>query len=194
MSFILTEGVTDAPPTPARRIASLLNRLIMAVDSRVHTGQLARPLVGLIIHRLILIRQAIARIAARIAAGPLTPRKSGGPRPGRRAGTANRLPTAPAWLIKLVPEAAVCAAQLRSLLADPEVAALLAAAPGQISRPLRSLCRILGVEPPLPAPPRPARPKPQAAPRQPRAPAAPRPGRPRYVFGLRYPPPLPNPA
>ena len=193
-SVILTRGVTDTPPTPARRFASILNRLVMTVDSRAHTGQLARPLVALIVHRLILMRQAIARAIARIAAGKIAPRKSGGPRPGRRPGTPNRLPTSPAWLIKLVPETAAAAWQLRSLLADPEIAALLAAAPGQMSRPLRSLCRMLDVEPPLPPPPRPARPKPQAAPRKPRAPASPRPGRPRYVFGLRYPPPLPDPA
>jgi len=81
--------------------------------------------------------------------------------------------------------------------ADPEIAALLAAAPGQISRPLRSLCRMLDVELPLPAPPRAARPPKPAATGTART-AAPKPpsrsGRPRYVFGLRYPPPLLNPA
>jgi len=189
--------VTDAPPTPAERLRLLLNWLVMAVDSRAHTGQLARPLVALIVHRLILMRQAIARAIARMAAGKISLRKSGGPRPGRKAGTPNRFPTSPAWLIKLVPETAAGASQLRHLFTDPEISALLAAAPASLARPLRSLCRMLDVEPPLPAPPRAARPPRPAATRTART-AAPKPpsrsGRPRYVFGLRYPPPLPNPT
>ena len=193
-SYILTRRVTDAPPTPTERFSGILNWLVRAVDSRGHTGQLARPLVALIVHRLILMRQAIARAIARMATGKMTPRKSGGPRPGRRAGTPNRFPTSPAWLIKLVPETAAGAWQLRSLLTDPEVLALLAAAPATMLRPLRSLCRMLDVEPPIPPPPRPARPKKPAATGNPRPPAPRPPGRPRYVFGLRYPPPLPDPA
>ena len=182
--------MTDAPPTPAQRISSLLNRLIMAVDSHRLTGRLAVPLALLIVTRLIDIRMRIARLAARLAAGPITPRKSGGPRPGRRPGTPNRFPTNPAWLIKLVPGAAASASQLRHLFTDPDMAALLAAAPATMLRPLRSLCRMLDVELPIPRPPRPARPKPPAKPAKPPS----RPSRPRYVFGLRYPPPLPDPA
>jgi len=187
--------VTDAPPTPAKRFASIINGLWMAVEQRRLTGRLAVPLTMLILTRFAHLRQAFYRIADRLAAGKIAPRKSGGPRPGRQAGTPNRLPSSPAWLIKLVPEAAVFAAQLRSLLTDPEVAALLAAAPGQIARPLRSLCRMLDVEPPIPAPPRPARPKPPAKPAPKPAPKPEKQQRhPRYVFGLRYPPPLPDPA
>ena len=189
--------MTDAPPTPAERLRLLLNWLVRAVDSRAHTGQLARPLVALIVHRLILMRQAIARAIARMAAGKISPRKSGGPRPGRKAGTPNRFPTSPAWLIKLVPETAAGASQLRHLFTDPEISALLAAAPASLARPLRSLCRMLDVEPPLPPPPRPARPPKPARARTAQNPAPKPPsrsGRPRYVFGLRYPPPLPNPA
>ena len=192
-SVILTKDVTDAPPTPAERLRLLLYGLSMAASSRHLTGRLAAPLFALIFNRIVVIRQAIARLATRLTAGHLTPRKSGGPRPGRQAGTRNRLPSSPAWLIKLVPEAAAAASQLRSLLTDPEVAAFLAADPARISRPLRSLCRMLDVEPPLPAPPRPARPK-KPEQRKTPAPAGKPPGRPRYVFGLRYPPPLPDPA
>ena len=194
VSVILTRDVPNASPTPAQRLSAILNGLVRAVDSRGHTGQVARPLVALIVHRLILMRQAIARAIARMATGKMTPRKSGGPRPGRRPGTPNRLPSDPAWLIKLVPEAAASACQLRSLLTDPEVLALLAAAPATMLRPLRSLCRMLDVEPPIPPPPRPARPKKPAATGKPRPPTPRPPGRPRYVFGLRYPPPLPDPA
>jgi hypothetical protein len=65
-----------------------------------------------------------------------------------------------------VPEAAAFGAQLQHLLADPEMAALVAAAP-QAGRVLRPLCRMLGVRPP---------PGPLAPPSRPRAPAPPSPG------------------
>ena len=74
------------------------------------------------------------------------------------------------------------------------MAALLAAAPAEMGRTLRPLCRMLGVElPPILAPPPSTRPK---KPRKPRAriperergysrryPA----GRPRYIMGIRAP-------
>ena len=192
-SLTLTRGVTDAPPTPAKRFASIINGLWMAVESRRLTGRLAVPLMLLIVTRFAQIRQAFYRIADRIAAGKIAPRKSGGPRPGRRPGTPNRLPSTPAWLIRLVPEAAASASQLRHLFTDPEMMALLAAAPTATLRPLRSLCRMLDVELPIPKPPRPARPKPPAKAAPAREPPS-RSSRPRYVFGLRYPPPLPDPA
>jgi len=47
-----------------------------------------------------------------------------------------------------VPETAVYRSQLQFLFADPEMAALMAAAPAAIGRPLCSLCRMLGVLPP----------------------------------------------
>jgi len=192
-SVILTQGVTDAPPTPAKRFASIINGLWMAVEQRRLTGRLAVPLTMLVLTRFAQIRQAFYRLADRIAAGKIAPRKSGGPRPGRRPGTPNRLPTGPAWLIRLVPESAAAASQLRHLFTDPEMKALLAAVPASMLRPLRSLCRMLDVELPIAAPPRPARPKPPAKPAPARKPPS-RSSRPRYVFGLRYPPPLPDPA
>ncbi len=92
--------------------------------------------------------------------------------------------------------------QLQFLFAEPEMAALLAAAPAAMRRPLRSLCRMLGVEPPpiLALPPR-ARPK-QAQPPQAGPPPTPKrslrqlanPFRVRYVGGLRDPPPFAKPA
>jgi hypothetical protein len=188
-----------APPAPAERFAALLFWLGQAVVSRGLVGKLAGPLVTLILNRIREIKQRFARLAARIQAGRYAPRRST-PRPhtGGKPRGPNKLPQGPAWLIKLVPEAAAAASQLRSLFADPEMAALLAAAPAPLARPLRSLCRMLGVEPPpiLPPPPS-ARPKKAAAPKAER-PCARKPspglGRPRYVFGLRYPPPFPDPA
>ena len=187
-------------PTPAERFAAILLWLGRAVDTRSMWGRLARSLGQLIQSRIREIKHRFARLAARIAAGTYVPRRCATLRPHteRRPRQPNPLPHDFAWLIKLVPETAASACQLRSLLADPEMAALLAAAPTSMARPIRSLCRMLGVEPPpiLPPPPS-ARPKKAAAPKAER-PCARKPspglGRPRYVFGLRYPPPFPDPA
>jgi hypothetical protein len=79
--------------------------------------------------------------------------------------------------VRLVPEAATCGGQLLALLADPEMMALAAASP-RMAGILRSLCRMLGLDPgaclpPLPrlrrlprqaAPPAPAGPGPVAGP------------------------------
>ncbi|MBV8092335.1 MAG: hypothetical protein JO110_03695 [Acetobacteraceae bacterium] len=55
-----------------------------------------------------------------------------------------RLPGCFGWLIRLVPGSAVYGSQLQYLLADPEMAALLASAP-QAGRILRPLCRMLAI-------------------------------------------------
>ena len=71
----------------------------------------------------------------------------------------DRLPTRFAWLLRLVPEVACPRSQFCHLLSDPEIAALLAAAP-QLGRILRALCRMLGIKllptmvPPALIPPR----------------------------------------
>ncbi len=57
---------------------------------------------------------------------------------------AERLPRGLAWLLRLVPEAAVYGSQLNHLLSDPEMVALLQAAP-QMGRLLRPLCQMLGI-------------------------------------------------
>jgi hypothetical protein len=191
------------PPTPAERFDGVLFWLSQAVASRQLVGLLAAPLLTLILDRLRAIKQSFARLAARIQAGRYAPRRAG-PRPPtqRKPRSPNKLPQGAAWLIRLVPEAAASASHLRLLLADPEMAALLAAAPSALARPLRSLCRMLDVAPPSILPRPPARPSAKAPPR-PRIPREkPEPGfspsrpmgRVRYVFGLRYPPPLPDPA
>ena len=186
-------------PTPAERLAAILLQLSIAVDGRMLVGWLARPLSFLILDRIRIISHAFIRLAGRIAAGRYVPRTYDPRRQvEKRPRRPNPLPTEFAWLRQLAPEATIAAAgYLEQLFADPEMAALLAAGPAPLRRPLRSLCRMLGVVPPpilaLPARPRksiPARePKPRAAPERPK-----RPSRVRYVFGLRYPPPFPDPV
>ncbi|MBV8591221.1 MAG: hypothetical protein JO212_14405 [Acetobacteraceae bacterium] len=55
-----------------------------------------------------------------------------------------RLPGGFGWLIRLVPGAAVYGSQVQYLLADPEMAALLASTP-QAGRILRPLCQMLAI-------------------------------------------------
>jgi len=189
--------VPNQPPAP-ERFATLLLWLGKAVDTLYHAGIIAAPLFILLQHRISGIKRRFARLAARIAAGAaagqFTPRASGGPRPGRPPGRKNLLPSGAFWLIKLVPEAVGHRSQLEYLLRDPEMAALLAAAPAEMGRILRPLCRMLGVEvPKVLAPPPDKRPKKPRKPRfrlperergySKRYPA----GRPRYIMGIRAP-------
>ena len=138
------------PAAPAESFARLIDRLCRAVAARGGRGRLAGPLILLVWARLRRIAARFARLAARAQAGaPLAaPRRPASPRPGGPPPA--RLPRGFAWLVRLVPEAASGASQLQHLLAAPEMAELLAAAP-QAGRLLRPLCRMLGVRPPPPA-------------------------------------------
>jgi hypothetical protein len=198
--------VPNPPRTPTERFAALILWLSLALDGHSTWGRLARPLGLLILDRIREINQRFARIAARIGAGTYVPRRAAA-MPRRRTGgrprRPNPLPQGFAWLVKLVQETAVYGSQLQALFRDPEMAALLAAAPAPLRRPLRSLCRMLGVAPP-PILATPARAAPAPAP-PPAAPAVERPAPPPRRPGfLRRPaspptprvhdPPLPRPA
>jgi hypothetical protein len=173
--YVSCSVMPATPPAPADRFARLIEGLCRAVAARGGRGGLAGPLVILIWTRLRGILARISALAERIATGRYRQRHAlRRPRPGPRRPPLRRpLPQSMAWLIRLVPEAAAGASQLRHLLADPDMAALLAAAP-QMRRLLRPLCRMLGVRPPpgLLTPPPAA---PPAAPPAPRRPAAERP-------------------
>jgi len=72
-----------------------------------------------------------------------------------------RLPGNVGWLTGLSPAAAAGASQLRHLLTDPEVLALLRASPALVQL-LRPLCRMLGVDLPVEfLPPKPANAEPK---------------------------------
>ncbi len=76
----------------------------------------------------------VARATSRVRAAPETPRLRP---PG--------LPQGFAWLARLAPSILPLRSQLCHLLGNPELAALLATAPGA-GRILRPLCRMLGIE------------------------------------------------
>ena len=153
MSYVLVLFMTNpATYTVAERLALILDGLGRAVAARIsprRAGEaMAAAMIGLDWTR---VRRAEARsvgLLARFRAGRLRvvvrrqPGRGGG---GARAGS-GRLPLGFAWLIPMVPfEAACFAGQLRTVLAEPEMVALLDATP-QAARILAPLCRMLGIE------------------------------------------------
>ncbi len=136
-----------APPSPADRLALIIEGLRRAVAAQIAGRRLAGPFIILICSRLGRLAGRFTRLAARVSAGTAGPRRRAASRqPSKRPRPAyQRLPRRFAWLLPLVPgEAAAYGSQLQHLLADPEMAALIAAAP-QAGRILRPLCRMLGV-------------------------------------------------
>ena len=154
-----------APRSPAERFATIFAGLTGAVVTRIHFG-LSQLLIGLIIDRIRGLKQRFARIAARVGAGTYVPRRfASRPQAEPKPRPPSQLPQKFGWLLTLVPPAVGARSQLQSLLRDPEMVALIAAAPASLGRPLRSLCWMLGLRPPeiqaLPATPRkPAKPRP----------------------------------
>jgi len=164
-----------AAPLPAAlgladRLTLILGGLRAALAARMAADRTLAPLLTLLWSRLSRAGERFARI---VTAGPrpIVPRQGD---TARSSGRPDRLPRGVAWLIRLVPEAAVYGAQLQALLADPAMQALFAAAP-RAGRVVRPLCRMLAV-PPGPAARIPSVACPAAAPKPPVALAAPDPG------------------
>jgi hypothetical protein len=169
------------PPnlTLTDRFAQLIGGLHRALSKQSNTQcRTAGPLLVLVWNRLCGIRRRFTALAARVRAGTLPaaapPRaRAARPRPAA-APDQPRLPSLSCgWLLRLVPEPWHLNAwrtPLQELLADPEMAAVLQAAP-QMGRILRPLCHMLHEEPPpyLLLPKRPRRPRP-ARPAKPKPP------------------------
>jgi hypothetical protein len=141
--------VTPAPnPTPvqasapdiARRVALIVAALAALVAHRFLADPRLASLIIPLWTRLTRTARRFDRLMARFAANRLP--KPRPPRPRHQnPGTVRPtpFPTGYGWLLRALPhEAATYAAQLEALLAEPAVAALLAACPaaGRILRPL----------------------------------------------------------
>jgi hypothetical protein len=140
MGYVLLPFVTQtASPAPADHFALIIEGLCHAVARRGGIlGGLAGPLI-------ILVWSRLRRLATRFAHATTTPYRPARPRPGRlRRSPKLPLPSRKAWLLRLAPETASGASQLRHFLADPEIATLLATDP-RFGRILRPLCQMLGV-------------------------------------------------
>ena len=142
---------TPVPPnSPVERLVRMLDWLCAAIAARRAGGVLTVPLFFLLWKRVRHTAVKAIKLAAGIAAGvPPTitrPRKT--PRPPRPP--ILRLPSSYAWIVKVVPGTAVYGIQLQYLLAQPELAPLVADA--RFRRMINPLCRMLAIPtlPPLP--------------------------------------------
>ena len=128
-----------------KNFATVLTNLRAAIAVVAARDRALTALLVLVWGRLSRMAVRLERLMARWQAGTLPgPRKARAARghtPRERA----RFPNAPAWLIAHVLEARQFAAQVRYRLADPELAAFVAAVP-QAGRILRPLLHMLGID------------------------------------------------
>ena len=140
-------SASNPPIALSERLDLILAGVREVVAAR---GGLFGPLIALLSGRLIRRGLRFAALLAAFRAGTLRAsrlRAAGSPRPARSGQP--RLPDGFGWLVRRCGwQAAGYGGQLRHLLAEPDMAALLLAAP-QVGRILRPLCRMLAVE--LPA-------------------------------------------
>ncbi|BAJ82645.1 hypothetical protein ACMV_32980 [Acidiphilium multivorum AIU301] len=159
-------------------IAARLARIVAGLVDLVAAKGLARGLGGpLIILIAIRLNRLVARFAASAQAAA-KPRRGAKPRPAR-AHVPSPLPRRFAWLLRVLPGTGAAASQLRHLLDDPDMTALIESRPAT-GRALRPLCHLLGIRPPpalrrkvalrAPLSPRP-RARPRARPAPPPAPS-----------------------
>lgn len=144
----------------------LVSAMMTLVEAIAPNGTLARPspLTGAasqaLFHRLVMLVPQLIRIQrfglrASPAPNPQAPIPMPAPvaRPSRtpRRKGVNSLPRRPGWLLAAIPEIAdPVAAEIRALLADPALAALLDRA-RTLRRALRPLLRSLGLDAAAPA-------------------------------------------
>jgi hypothetical protein len=178
------------PTGLSERFALVLDGLCRALAAHMAANRAAAPLLILLWSRLRRAASRFAALAARAAADPAPSPRPRTARPRTRPSPPYpRLPQGFAWLIRLVPEAAAYGGQLQHLLSQPDMAALLQAAP-QAARILRPLCRMLAVPSDTILPPPAQRPVPRGnmagnvagnttAPITPVEPVAPAPSRPK---------------
>ena len=143
-------------PTGAHRFGLALDGLGRAVAAQIVRRLMTAAMIMLVWQRIRRVEKDIAGLLARFAAGSLRVvavprvRRGGGPSDGPCVGAARpgaeRLPMGFGWLLPRMPwEAACFAGQIRSVLAEPEVVALLRISP-QARRVLRPLCRMLAIK------------------------------------------------
>ncbi len=178
-----------APPTPADRLSALIVRLVSAMFARregAHFGFIPGPIIILLSNRLRRVNQRFRRLADRLQAGWVYQPKQTAPRtqaerkadkpPPRPAEPADQpVPSLAKYFIyvRRLPERDMetIRREFRQLLQfDPDMQAVIAAAPGLAWEILRPLYRMIGIPRPdiLAPPPRPKAEKPPKAPKPPK--------------------------
>jgi hypothetical protein len=156
--------MTSQPPFPGpvERFRAWLGGLIMDIGGRVGWGGITQQACILVNRRMIANKRRIYEIIDRIRAGTFRPRRgSSAPRPGnRRPRPPEPIPQKFGWAAELLPkDAGPFRNALLRLLQEPEMVALIQAAPGPLGRPLRSFCWMFRLRPP-PVLARPRKPRP----------------------------------
>jgi hypothetical protein len=166
--------MSNAPliSTPAERLATVFGWILAAVrrglamNAAGLEGPVQVALLGLMVRRITQTRDRLTRLAARIQSGwtyqpkPYAPRQPA-TQPRREP---NPRATGSHWLLRAAPGPDIGGANdsLYKLLHEPEIAAVLAAAPVPAWRILRSVCWALGVRKPAilgpSKPPKPGKP------------------------------------
>lgn len=160
----------SAVPLPAAlslssRFGSIITALRRTLAARAGRDRAFAVILLVLWNRLNRLSVRVAAIAARCQAGTL--RKSPTTRHTRASAhpppPQDPLPRERGWLLRRVRESGVYGGHLRLLLAEPEMVAMIEAAP-QLRRLIRPLWRMLKLEPPPPilqappaSPPAPAR-------------------------------------
>ncbi len=143
---------TPEPPTLHAHLALILHDLRAVVAPHAFSHPILGPLLTLVWRYLSRPAQRLERLIARWQSGRLVaPRaRPPGGAPGDTARKQReakpRLPSGHAWLVRMLQRTAQFSGQLEALVARPEMAELLAAAP-QAGRILRPLFTMLGVRP-----------------------------------------------
>jgi hypothetical protein len=181
----------QTPPAPlslSQTFGLIIGGLCAAVAKRIAADRNSGPLIVLTVGRLRHLLARFTKLAARAEAGKLRPRTvrprrepppGAAPPPEAPPGHPTPDPTPPrqperllprkfGWLIRFVPYEAACfGSQLQHQFSQPEMMALIEAAPQAAGRVLRPLCWMLAIPlpPNLRLPPRPRKPKPPKQPR-----------------------------
>jgi hypothetical protein len=157
-----------APPGLAKTFGLIIDGLRRAAAVRMAADPSVRPPLLLVHAWLGRLVQRFAALVARAEAGTLRPPRRRPPRERPPREPPPRWPKSFAWLIRMLPYQAACfGSQLQHQFSQPEMIALIEAAP-QAGRILRPLCRMLAIDlpPALRLPPRPPRPRKPKPPRQ----------------------------
>jgi hypothetical protein len=174
---IVVRRLVQTPPAPpglAKTFGLIIDGLRRAAAVRMAADPSVRPPLLLVHAWLGRLVQRFTALVARAEAGTLRPPRRRVPRPDGSPSKSPprepqaRLPKSFAWLIRVLPYEAACfGSQLQHQFSQPEMIALLEAAP-QVGRILRPVCWMLAIElpPALRLPPRPPRPRKPKPPRQ----------------------------
>jgi hypothetical protein len=139
----------DHPPSCARRFFTIADALCRSVGNAIRPGFIDAAMALMVCRRIMRVRGLLLALEARFLAGTLrAPRVAVvAASRGEAAARVTRawLPRRFAWLCVLVPGDAACfAGQLRVVMAEPGMVALLGSSP-QAVRAVGPLCRMLGI-------------------------------------------------